>query len=335
MSFNFDLPVELIAERPAARGQSRLLIGSTSGKIIDESFSNLAQYVSPGTLMILNDTKVISCRFFPPEIPHSEIFLVKENAPNRFEVMFKRKKEFKLGRKFRLSKSLLGEVVSDGEIFITSENSTESVESLIDKEGRIPIPPYIRDGVSDETDFENYQTVFAKNPGSVAAPTASLHFSTELLTELEMNGVEIRYLTLHVGLHSILSTSRQLEAGKVGLEEFIVPGETLKAIGQAKSEDRPVLAVGTTVTRALESLTDKELSGEYDPKFRSTDLFIQPGFKFRVIDRLMTNFHLCGSTHLGLVSAFYGEDRLKRVYQHAVGERYRFYSYGDSMLLGV
>lgn len=331
--FEYHLPPELIADRPKERGHSRLLIGSASGEIEDTLFYNLPQFIQSGTLLLLNDTKVVSCRFFPPEIEDSEVFIVKATSATSFKVLFRPKKKFKVGLVFRLSPSLMAEVIAEDEIALENLSSSVSLENVIADEGRTPIPPYIRDGVSDASDKVTYQTVFAKNPGSIAAPTASLHFSKSLLQELENKGVEIKFLTLHVGLHSIFSIDRQISSGAIAEEEFIVPEETLLAVGKARLERRPILGVGTTVTRAIESLSDSELNGDYDFKFRPTGLFIKPGFNFRVLTRLMTNFHLSGSTHLSLVGAFYGEERLKSLYNRAVKERYRFYSYGDSMLL--
>jgi len=170
--FEYFLPPELIAARPLERGQSRLLVGGASCSIQDQHFYDLPQFIESGTLLLLNDTKVISCRFFPPQMPGTEVFLVKETSKDLFEVLFKSKKKFKPGLKFRLSESLYAEVITDNEISIKNLSLGESLDKVIAREGRTPIPPYIRDGVSDEADKETYQTVFAKNIGSVAAPTA-------------------------------------------------------------------------------------------------------------------------------------------------------------------
>ena len=340
--FKYFLPPDLIAARPVSgeRDHARLLVSGASDELQDKYVYDLPAQIEPGTLLLLNDTKVLSCRFFPEEIVGSEIFLVSSQAKNHYRALARPKKKFKTNLKFQLSPSITALVVKDDpEIILelSSSSNPTALEKLIELEGNIPIPPYIRKGRSDADDHRTYQTVFALNPGSVAAPTASLHFTKKLLTKLETNGVIIKFLTLHVGLHSILPLARQLDGDastkKVEPEEFMIPEETLAEIVKAKKNKTPIMAVGTTVTRAVESLTDAELAGDYDFKFRPSYLFIQPGFKFRVLDRLMTNFHLSGSTHLSLVSAFHGEEKIKKVYQHAVDKRYRFYSYGDSMLL--
>ena len=332
--FEYELPPELIAERPieGERDRARFLVCRES--LEDRIVHELPELLPPDTLMLLNDTKVLSCRFFPEVPTRSEVFLVKPLEGQRYSALVKPKKKFKLGLRFKLSPSISAVVVEDAGQEIHLELSTDSKEDLqvlIEREGRTPIPPYIRGGVSDLEDAVRYQTVFAANPGSVAAPTASLHFTESLLERLKSKGVIVKFLTLHVGLHSILPADRQ--SGGVGEEQFVIPPDTFAAIKDWREKKRPILGVGTTVTRAVESLTIEELLGAYDFVPRTTSLFISPGCEFKVLTHLMTNFHLSGSTHLSLVAAFYGEERLRLAYQHAVKKQYRFYSYGDSMLL--
>jgi len=338
--FHYDLPPERIAQRPVAgeRSASRLL-NATGETLLDQQVAELPRLLRSGDLLLLNDTKVRPCRFFPPELPSSEVFLIARCGDRSYRALARPLKRFSVGQAFALSQDMnavvthIERAAGEAVLELSAALTTDSLEELIEQQGVMPIPPYIREGRSDSEDRVRYQTVFAQAPGSIAAPTAALHFTEELLTNVRAAGAEIRFLTLHVGLSSILSLERQTGSGKVGSERFVVPKDTFDSIRRAKAEKRRVIGVGTTVTRATESLSESDWRGDYDFAERDTDLFIQPGFTFKVLDLLMTNFHQPGSTHLTLVSAFAGEERIRAAYEHALQSGYRFLSYGDSMLL--
>jgi S-adenosylmethionine:tRNA ribosyltransferase-isomerase len=335
VAFQYELPRELIAQRPVEgdRSQARMLHYRHPFTIRDRHVSELTDILRPGDLLVLNDTKVHASRFLlNGEL--EEVFLLNHLEANRFIALARPLKKCREGMELQLSANLRCRVLKVGEGDVTVEvfrkDRAAHVAETIANEGLVPIPPYIRGGQSDVNDRESYQTVFAENVGSIAAPTAALHFTEALLRALEESGVEICYLTLHVGASSILSVERQLHSGGVGEESFAIPMKTFEALKRAKSFGRRIVAVGTTVTRALESLSDGDWRGDYDFSFRKTKLFIQPGFAFKTINSLMTNFHQSGSTHLALVSAFCGIESVKLAYAHAISERYRFFSYGDS-----
>lgn len=332
MAFEYELPPGQIAQRPCPRGRARLLLVEQGG-LQDRLVVDLPELLQAGDLLILNDTRVRAARFFPKEV--EEVLLLEETSPSTFRALARPLKRLKPGQKLSLSDTVMARVLEilSGEALLLLESSGD-LYSEIERTGFVPIPPYIRNGRADEQDREQYQTVFAKTPGSIAAPTASLHLTEEILGELAGRGVEIRYITLHVGESSILSVQRQLESkGSVQAEKFIIPPETFEAVKRVRNRQGRIVGVGTTVARAVESLTPQEWEGAYEFSLRPTALFISEGFQFQVLDYLMTNFHLSGSTHLSLVSAFAGRERMVTAYEHAVREGYRFLSYGDSSLL--
>lgn len=334
--FEYKLPEEQIAQRPISgeRSDAKLLVLSKKNGILDRHVRDLPELLERGDLLVLNNSRVVACRFFPDD--KSEIFLAESLSDGRYRILARPLKRFSTGKRVQLSKSITATIETvdsqKGEAVAKLESERE-LSSAIEEEGFIPIPPYIRGGHSDDSDKKTYQTVFAEEKGSIAAPTAALHFTTSLFDALKVRGVEVCFLTLHVGLQSILPVERQLSSGGVIPEQFQLSEVTFNAIRKAKSEGRRIVGVGTTVTRALESLSRADWEGSYDFHLRSTDLFIKPGFNFQILDLLMTNFHQSGSTHLSLVSAFAGEEHIWSAYTHAIENNYRFLSYGDSMLL--
>lgn len=338
MAFEYNLPDSQIAQRPVEgeRTNARLLVVDNDS-LLDRHVYELPELLSDNALLVMNDTKVVASRFFPEE-GLDEVFLLRRiDDHGRYHAIGRPFRKVREGSEVRLSPHLQGTIQEkrDGEFIIELRvvNSNESLDELLSREALVPIPPYIRGGHSDDRDRETYQTVFASHPGSIAAPTAALHFTESLFQQLEARGVELLFLTLHVGAASILPVERQLQQGGVAEEEFVIPERTFAAIRQARETGREIVAVGTTVTRALESLSPEEWAGGYDFQPRFSDLFIQPGFRFQIVDRLMTNFHQSGSTHLSLVSAFAGLETMRTAYAHAVKTGYRFLSYGDSSLL--
>ncbi len=326
--YNYDLPEERIAKfPPKERGSTRLIVLSRkTGEIKDSYYRNLDEFLNPGDVLILNDTRVMQSRLFcqlPDGRPRELVVLEKHgNEPQK--VMYRGKLH---------DGDILN--VADQEITITKilGNGIAEVESAIpladlaEKYGTVPLPPYLhRD--AEESDRQRYQTVWAKNMGSAAAPTASLNMTEKLLEKLKQKGVIIKYLTLHVGLGTFLPIrSDNIEDHKMHSEWFHIPEDTLEAINTAKSMNHRVVALGTTVARTLEYYGKTgQTSGE-------DDIFIYPGFEFQIIDALLTNFHAPKSTVLMLASAFAGWDHLKNAYAHAVAQKYNFLSYGDSMLI--
>ncbi len=343
--FSYDLPPMLIAQHPLARrDESRLLVVDRDRNSIEDScFSRLGCYLSPGDLLVYNNTRVFPARLrgVKPTGGQVEVFLISrgqeegngEGSETTWPCLFKASKPVKAGLTLTFGKALCGEVVAPsssepGRIKLTAMGGT-SVWSQIEQIGQVPLPPYIK-RPADGGDRERYQTIFAETgrKGAVAAPTAGLHFSHELLAALKQQGIAAFPLTLHVGLGTFMPVkTAQVEDHRMHAEWYQIPSATLEAIDKAKSAGKRVIAVGTTVTRTLEfhAVTGKT-SG-------FCDLFIYPGFKYQLIDALITNFHLPRSTLLMLVSAFAGRQRIMDAYRHAITEKYRFYSYGDGMLI--
>lgn len=340
--FEYDLPQSLIAQHPVPdREMSRLLVmNRRSGDICHRRFRDLIDYLEPGDLLVMNDVRVIPARLFARRATGAriEVFILDGSADGRERrVLLRPARRIRTGERLALDDGASVVVLekSGKEFGIRLEGSLEWTD-LLERMGRMPLPPYIRRSVSDSADLEDrerYQTVFAVRPGAVAAPTAGLHFTPGLLESLRQKGVLIRMLTLWVGW----GTFRPVESARVAdhrmdPEYYSIPAETLEAIGRAKREQSRIFAVGTTTTRALESWAVEPGAGN-DAEKRPAAIFITPGFRFRVIDGLITNFHLPGSTLIMLVSAFAGRDQVMSAYRTAVSERYRFYSYGDAMLI--
>ncbi|WP_163329051.1 tRNA preQ1(34) S-adenosylmethionine ribosyltransferase-isomerase QueA [Desulfurobacterium thermolithotrophum] len=337
--FDYELPKELIAKFPVEpRDSSRLMVlNKKTGKIEHRIFKDIVEYLKAGDVLVINDTKVIPARLFGKLDTGGkvEILLVRQPGLNTWEVMAKPARKLKKGRKIYFDEELEAVVKKySGEgkriIEFVIKSNKDFMEKL-EEIGHIPLPPYIEREEKPE-DREKYQTVFARKEGAVAAPTAGLHFTTELLENLKSKGIIIKNITLHVGPGTFKPVKvENVEDHQMDYETYYVPEDTAIEINRAKEEGRRVIAVGTTVTRTLESAADE--SGKVKRGEDSTNLFIYPGYKFKVIDALITNFHLPRSTLLMLVSAFAGKERILNAYKEAVRKCYRFYSYGDAMFI--
>ena len=333
--FDYDLPPELIAQHPAAdRTASRLLhLDGRSGALRDLRFADIAGLVGPSDVLVVNDTRVIKARLRGRKDSGGEVEALVERVLDDARVLaqVRASKTPKAGRRLRFPGGLEAEVLGRrGEFFELRFLGEEPVLDLLAKHGETPLPPYI-EHVPAADDDARYQTVYARVPGAVAAPTAGLHFDEPLLAALRAKGVTFATLTLHVGAGTFQPVRGDSLAEHVMHAEWYgIPQATVDAIAAARSRGGKVVAVGTTTLRALESAA---AAGGLSAGTAETRLFIVPGFEFRVVDRLVTNFHLPRSTLLMLVSAFAGAENIRRAYAHAVRERYRFFSYGDAMLL--
>ena len=329
--FDFDLPTELIAQVPLPeRAASRLLkVGDTQCE--DRVFSELPSFLQAGDVLVFNDTKVLNARFYGVKQSGGKVEVLVERVLDARTVLaqVRASKSPLPGTGLRLADSFdvsVGE--RSGEFFVLHFPS-DAIE-LIDRYGQLPLPPYIQHA-ADATDAQRYQTVYAKHPGAVAAPTAGLHFDQALLDQLQQQGVLLTWLTLHVGAGTFQPVrTENLAEHQMHSEWYRLPQTTVDIIETAKRSGCKVIAVGTTSMRALESAsqTGKLVAGGSD-----TQLFITPGYQFKTVDRLITNFHLPKSTLMMLVSAFAGVDRIRHAYSYAIAQRYRFFSYGDAMLL--
>jgi S-adenosylmethionine:tRNA ribosyltransferase-isomerase len=351
--FSYDLPAELIAQEPAPeREQARLMVvGEAPGAITHATVAALADHVAPGSLVVVNDTRVIRARILGTKEGSggkAEIFLVRREAGDSVETTSDRRVQ-RWRAMARASKPLKpGARVSSGPLVVEVEGKADDglflvrlstrdaavdVDRALETTAQVPLPPYIKREPRPE-DEERYQTVFAREPGAVAAPTAGLHLTQPLMRRLESRGCEIAACTLHVGLGTFEPVKTEdLDDHVMHAEYFEVPRKLAAAVVRARERGAPVLAVGTTVVRALESAADPERDGHVRPCAEETRILIQPGHRFRVVDGLLTNFHLPRSTLLALVCAFSGIERVLSAYRVAVKEGYRFFSYGDAMLL--
>lgn len=345
--FDYELPEQRIAQRALEdRSASKMLVAQR-GKgqaAIDSCVRELPAFLAPGDLLVLNNSKVLPCRFFGRKLDSDasiEVLLLRplEGGDSTWECLAKPMKRLKPGNKVRLSRSLVAEAGTrsgEGEDRIelhleSPRGDARSLLQIIEEEGNMPIPGYIRNGYADEGDKTRYQTVYSQTVGSVAAPTAGLHFTDSLFAELRSQGIGIEFITLHVGVASFAPV-RDLQSHKMPLEWYRIPFGTARAIERTKRAGGRVIAVGTTCVRSLESSVMQGNFGTNE-QMCNTELFITPGFSFSVVDSLMTNFHQPRTTHLLLVSAFHGEENVKALYQHALKSDYRFLSYGDSMLI--
>jgi S-adenosylmethionine:tRNA ribosyltransferase-isomerase len=342
--FGFDLPAELIAQAPAAdRGTSKLLVlHRSTGQVEHTRVSRLAEYFRAGDLLVVNDTKVFPARLLGARVPSGgavECLLLAQLDDQKWDALVHPGQKLQTGSEmvFRGSRHVLHGEILDRHfhgrrtIRLWPEGSA-SLEEAIDDIGHMPLPPYIK---RDDTasDRDRYQTVYARERGSVAAPTAGLHFTPELLDVLQEQGVERTAVTLHVGYGTFQPVrADQVEAHTIDPERFSISEAAADAINRARRDKRRIIAVGTTTTRALEG-ADRAGRGIITPQSGWSDLFIFPGFKFSIVDALMTNFHLPQSSLLMLSCAFGGRDAVLAAYREAVAEKYRFYSYGDSMLI--
>ncbi len=339
--FHFDLPEALIAQAPLAdRGASRLLVlDGASGATTHAEFRNLGALLRPGDLLVYNDTRVIPARLYGRKDTGGEVEVLVERVLAAGEVLaqVRASKRPKPGRTLLFDDAagttVSAEVLAEeaGGFLRLAFADEDQVTLLLDGVGHMPLPPYIRRPDSD-ADRERYQTVYARRPGAVAAPTAGLHFTPELLAELAANGVEQTYVTLHVGAGTFQPMRvDRIEEHRMHSERLEVSEEAAAAIAACRARGGRVIAVGTTVVRTLESAAAG--GGCVAPAMMETDIFIRPGYRFRVVDGLVTNFHLPESTLLMLVSAFAGREHVLAAYAEAVAARYRFFSYGDAMLL--
>lgn len=333
--FHFDLPPELIAQLPLLqRGASRLLVlDGASGELTDKQFADLPELLHAGDLLVFNDTRVIPARLFGQKDSGGKIEVLVERILDSHRVLahLRASKSPKQGARLLLEDCVHAEVLGrQGELFELRFDDTRSAIDVLEAHGHLPLPPYI-ERAADANDDERYQTVYGKHKGSVAAPTAGLHFDDEMLARLREMGVEFAYVTLHVGAGTFQPVrSDDIRDHYMHTEYLEVSAETCSKIASVRSRGGRVYAVGTTSVRSLESAA---CDGELQLYAGETDIFIYPGYRFRVIDGLITNFHLPESTLLMLVSALGGHDNIMRGYRHAVEQRYRFFSYGDAMLI--
>ncbi|MCQ2514148.1 MAG: tRNA preQ1(34) S-adenosylmethionine ribosyltransferase-isomerase QueA [Ruminococcus sp.] len=335
--FYYDLPKELIAQTPVEpRDSSRLLVlGKDNGNIEHKHFYDIIDYLQEGDLLIANDSRVLPARIFGVKDntgARVEFLLLRQISGNRWETLCKPGKKAREGASFTfgdgLLKCVVSEVKDDGNRIVDFE-CDENFFAALDKIGQMPLPPYITAELEDK---ERYQTVYSNELGSAAAPTAGLHFTNELMEKIKSKGVNIAYVTLHVGLGTFRPVKvDDVTNHKMHSEHYEIPKETAELIKQTKANGGRVIAVGTTSCRTLESVAT--FYGEIKPCDGFTDIFIYPGYEFKVLDGLITNFHLPESTLIMLVSAFAGYDNIMNAYKTAVEEKYRFFSFGDAMFI--
>lgn len=334
--FNYDLPEELIAQFPVEpRDSSRLLIlNRQTQEITHEKFYNLVNYLNPNDCLILNDSRVLPARIWGKNINTEhivEFLLLKEISKNTWETLVKPGKKAKINYKFNFQDLLFGEIIDileDGNRIIKF-NETENFFANLEKIGTMPLPPYIKQKLKDQS---RYQTVYARDLGSAAAPTAGLHFTESLMNKIKEKNIKIGFVTLHVGLGTFRPVKEEnINNHKMHSENFVLPQETINIINDTKKNNGRVICVGTTTCRVLESVYQKhnKLVAGSD----STDIFIKPGFEFKVIDSMITNFHLPESTLIILISSFAGHELALNSYKIAVENKYRFFSFGDSMMI--
>lgn len=335
--FYFDLPQELIAQDPLEdRSSSRLLVlDRRNGQMEHHIFKEIVNYLNPGDCLVINDTKVIPARLFGSKVGTDakiEILLLKRREGDVWETLVKPGKKAKPGTQISFGDGILMgevlEVAEDGNRLIRF--TYEGIfEEILDRLGQMPLPPYITHQLKDKN---RYQTVYAKHDGSAAAPTAGLHFTPELLKEIRDKGVNIAHVTLHVGLGTFRPVKvEDVTQHHMHSEFYMVEEEQAELINRTKAEGKRVICVGTTSCRTVESASDE--NGMLHAGSGWTDIFIYPGYRFKILDALITNFHLPESTLLMLVSALAGKENIEKAYAEAVRERYRFFSFGDAMLI--
>ncbi|PHS25901.1 MAG: tRNA preQ1(34) S-adenosylmethionine ribosyltransferase-isomerase QueA [Methylophaga sp.] len=333
--FKFELPEQLIAQYPSAeRNASRLLVlDGKSGQISDRHFIDLPSLLQPNDLLVFNDTKVIPARLLGQKDSGGQVEVLVERVLDDHRVLahIRSSKSPKAGRRLLLEDSLDVEVLGrQGALFELYFDDDDTVSDLLEQYGRLPLPPYIEREV-DKSDLERYQTVYAEHAGAVAAPTAGLHFDQTMLDTIAELAIETARITLHVGAGTFQPVRvDDIKTHQMHFERIDVSDEVCQQVVATKARGGRVIAVGTTSVRALESAS---LSGEIQPFKGETDIFIYPGYQFRSVDAMITNFHLSESTLLMLVSAFAGRENIMTAYQHAIEQQYRFFSYGDAMLL--
>ena len=334
--FDFPLPAELIAQHPAAERRGSRLLHVDGDRISDLHFANLPTLLAPGDLLVFNDTRVIRARLFGQKESGGQVEVLIERIVDARHALaqVRASKSPKPGTRLRLADAfevtVTGRTGASQEFFALELPEGGDFWQLTEQHGALPLPPYITHAAGSD-DESRYQTVFAREPGAVAAPTAGLHFDDAMLAELQAQGVEQAWLTLHVGAGTFQPVRvTNIAEHRMHSERFEIPQATVDAVAATHARGGRVVAVGTTSLRALESAAQ---SGALKAGAAETEIFITPGYRFRVVDRLITNFHLPKSTLLMLVSAFAGTDTIRTAYAHAVAKGYRFFSYGDAMLL--
>jgi S-adenosylmethionine:tRNA ribosyltransferase-isomerase len=334
--FHYDLPPDLIAQRPLPRrADSRLLVVGPGEELQDRGIRDLPAQLRPGDRVIFNDTRVIPARLYGTKDSGGRVEVLLERLLDDRELLaqVRASKPPRPGSAITIegSPSRLRVQAREGEFFRLVVDGDQSALEMFEHAGHMPLPPYI-ERADEAGDRERYQTVFARNPGAVAAPTAGLHFDEALLAAIRARGAQIHTLTLHVGAGTFQPVRVDDVAGhRMHAERYCIPASLIEAVEAARREGGRVVAIGTTCLRALEAAAQE--TGGLRPGWNETRLFITPGYRFRVVDALLTNFHLPESTLLMLVSAFAGHARVMRAYAHAVAQRYRFFSYGDAMWL--
>lgn len=340
--FDYELPEELIAQTPAkSRTQSKMMILDKALKSVEHKyFFDIVDYLNENDVLVLNDTKVIPARLLGQKLTgaHVEVFLLKELENKQWEALIKPSKRVNSNNIIKISDELAVKTLVriDGGKWLVELIYEGEIYEILNRIGHIPLPPYIERKLDDvklrDLDYQRYQTVFAKHPGSVAAPTAGLHFSKEILKKLKDKGVQICYVTLNVGLGTFKPVKcENITEHKMDSEIFEISEKTAKIINEAQKDGKRIVAVGTTSVRTLETCFQKH--GKIKACKDSSQLFIYPPYKFNVVDKLITNFHLPKSTLLMLVSAFYNKKLIFEAYKQAIENKYHFFSYGDCMLI--
>ncbi|EGX97416.1 tRNA preQ1(34) S-adenosylmethionine ribosyltransferase-isomerase QueA [Ligilactobacillus ruminis] len=336
--FDYDLPQELIAQTPLKeRDQSRLLVlDSKTGKYQDDYFYNVIDRLNPGDALVMNDSRVMPARLYgvkPETGGHVEVLLLNNTDGDNWETLVKPAKRAKVGTEISFGDGKLTATVTE-----ELEHGGRMIEfhydgifmEILDQLGEMPLPPYIKEKLDDP---EMYQTVYSREIGSAAAPTAGLHFTTELLKKIEDKGVKLVYLTLHVGLGTFRPVSEEnIEDHKMHSEFYRLTEDAAKTLNEVKANGGRIVATGTTSIRTLETIGTK-FNGEIRADSGWTDIFIKPGYKWQVVDAFITNFHLPKSTLVMLVASFTGRENILNAYRHAVSEKYRFFSFGDAMFI--
>ena len=334
--FDYYLPEELIAQTPLKeRDQSRLLVlDKETGKITHEKFENIINYLNKGDVLVINNTKVLPARLIGIKEETDaviEVLLLKDLGENTWECLCKPAKRVKIGTIINFNNLLKLECIYEGEDGIRHFKFIYDgiLMEILDKLGEMPLPPYIHEKLEDK---DRYQTIYAKEVGSAAAPTAGLHFTKELLEKIQEKGIALEEITLHVGLGTFRPVQvDDVTKHKMHSEFYHMTKETAEVLNQAKKDGRRIISVGTTTTRTLETIMS--LYNEFKECSGNTDIFIYPGYKFKAIDALITNFHLPKSTLIMLVSAFANKEYIMNAYKTAVEEKYRFFSFGDAMFI--
>ncbi len=344
--FFYDLPKELIAQTPMTpRDHSRLLVLKRNGELEHKHFYDIIDYLNENDVLVINDSRVIPARIYGEKVREGQDFvsapskietlLLKQISNNRWEVLLRPAKKVKIGGKIRygdILEATVCDIVEDGNRIVEFSYDKARFGSIyepLDIIGSMPLPPYITEKLEDK---DRYQTVYARENGSSAAPTAGLHFTSELLAKIKEKGIKIAPVMLHVGLGTFRPVKAEKITDHIMHAEYIsVSAESAELINNAKAKGGRIVAVGTTSARTLESVADE--NGKIQPMSGETGIFIYPGYKFKAVDTLITNFHLPESTLLMLVSALVGKERIMNAYETAVAERYRFFSFGDAMLI--